>query len=148
MKAWGWILGSIIIVTLLTFVAFDLKDKKNTVEYSPPYFSPETNSEVNDNNELIITETKKDIVSTKAAAMPRRHTKRRESRLQTEDIKLGQQAMEEAPLFIEAQETTYWDKAYFPDSKLDRIQKEEGIFFGYPGATGASGAPGSADIER
>jgi hypothetical protein len=34
------------------------------------------------------------------------------------------------------------------DTKLDRLQKENSIFYGYPSATGASGAPGSAELSK
>jgi hypothetical protein len=34
------------------------------------------------------------------------------------------------------------------DTKLDRLEKENSIFYGYPSATGASGAPGSEELSR
>jgi hypothetical protein len=34
------------------------------------------------------------------------------------------------------------------EARLNRLQKENGIFYGYPSATGASGAPGYYDLNK
>lgn len=34
------------------------------------------------------------------------------------------------------------------EDRLNRLQKENGIFYGYPSATGASGSPGSYELTK